>query len=195
MTVRVHSAEALTLEDRARSEDIPVTAIPRTLLDFAAVDPHYLGHALDNAHRRGLLDLIAIDALISRSDGYRGVARLRDALEIHRGPAFTRSGLERRFLSLVQRAGLPQPSMNFSVEGYELDAYWPAERFAVELDTYDYHGSPQAFEADRIRQETLKLAGVEIVRITGARLNREPVTVMRRLLRLLVQRRRQVAQR
>jgi hypothetical protein len=193
--IRVHSAEALTGDDRAGCEGIPATAIPRTLLDFAAVDPHYLGYALDNAHRRGLLDLIAVDALISRSRGFRGVARLREALEIHRGPAFTRSGLERRFLDLVQRAGLPQPSMNFFVEGYELDAYWPAERFAVELDTYDYHGSPQAFEADRIRQETLKLAGIEIVRVTGARLDREPMTVMRRLHRLLVQRRRQIAQR
>lgn len=189
----MHSAEALTVDDRAWSEGVPVTAIPRTLLDFAAVDPHYLGYALDNGHRRGLLDLIAIDALISRSRGFRGVARLREALQIHRGPAFTRSGLERRFLDLVKRAGLPGPTMNLFIEGCELDAYWPAERFAVELDTYDYHGSPQAFEADRIRQETLKLAGIEIVRITGTRLDREPMTVMRRLRRLLIQRRRQLA--
>ncbi len=79
--------------------------------------------------------------------------------------------------------------MNFFVAGYELDAYWRVERFAVELDTYDYHGSPRAFESDRIRHEDLKLAGIEIVRITGNRLDREPATVMRRLARLLTQRR------
>jgi hypothetical protein len=185
----VHSAEALTLKDHASTEGIAVTAVPRTLLDFAAVDPHFLGFALDNAHRLGLLDLIAIDALISRSGGFRGVARLRTALEIHRGPAFTRSGLERRFRDLVRRMGLPQPSMNYFIEGCELDAYWPTERFAVELDTYDYHGSPQAFESDRVRQENLKLAGIEITRITGARLDREPRVVGDRLRRLLAQRR------
>lgn len=74
----------------------------------------------------------------------------------------------------------------------ELDAYWSAERFAVELDTYDYHGSPRAFEEDRIRQESLKLAGIEMTRITGIRLRREPETVMQRLTHLLSQRRTQL---
>jgi very-short-patch-repair endonuclease len=109
-------------------------------------------------------------------------------LEIHRPAAFTRSGLERRFLNLVRGAGLPQPSTNIFVEGYELDAYWADRRFAVELDTYDYHGSPAAFEADRIRQESLKLVGIEMTRVTGPRLDREPTAVMRRLRQLLHQR-------
>ena len=188
----MHSAAALTPPDRASHEGIPVTTVPRTLLDFAAVDPHYLGQALDNAQRLGLLDLIAIDELISRSSGFRGVARLRTALEIHRPAAFTRSSLERHFLALVRRAGLPPPSTNLFVEGYELDAYWPAERFAVELDTYDYHGTPAAFEADRERQENLKLAGIEMTRITGIRIEREPQDVTTRLRRLLAQRRREL---
>ena len=186
--IRVHSAAALTPLDRTRDEDIPVTAVPRTLLDFAAVDHHYLGQALDNARRLGVLDLIAVDELISRSKGFRGVARLRTALEIHRPGAFTRSGLERRFLELVRRARLPRPSMNVYVEGHELDAYWPSVRFAVELDTYDHHGSPSAFEEDRLRQETLKLAGIEMTRMTGVRMDREPTAAVRRLRRLLTQR-------
>jgi very-short-patch-repair endonuclease len=193
MAIRVHSAEALTLDDRASSDRIPVTAIPRTFLDFAAVDPWYLRQALDNARRQGLLDLIAIDALIARGRGFRGVARLREALTLHRSAAFTRSGLERQFLELVRRAGLPQPSMNLFVEGYELDAYWTVERFAVELDTYDYHGSPAAFEEDRLRQENLKLAGIEMTRVTGVRMDREPTAVAKRLRRLLNQRRRDLA--
>lgn len=78
--------------------------------------------------------------------------------------------------------------MNLFIEGHELDAYWPRARFAIELDTYDYHGSPSAFEADRIRQESLKLAGIEMVRITGIRMDREPTAVTRRLRRLLEQR-------
>lgn len=190
--IRVHSAAALTPQDRATHEGVPVTAIPRTSLDFAAVDPAYLGQALDNARRLGLLDMLAMDELIARSKGFRGVARLRTALKIHRSTAFTRSGLERSFLELVRRAGLPQPSMNLYIEGYELDAYWSTERFAVELDTYDYHGDPRAFEADRIRQENLKLAGIEMVRITGTRMDREPESIANRLSRLLAHRRREL---
>jgi hypothetical protein len=192
--IGMHSAQALTEADMTTTEGIPITAVPRTLLDFAAVDPWFLGRAVDNAHRLGLLDLIAMDELISRSRGFRGVARLRTALEIHRPAEFTRSGLERRFLDLALSAGLPRPSMNVFVEGYELDAHWPVERFAVELDTYDYHGTPRAFEADRIRQENLKLAGIEMTRITGVRMNREPRAVATRLKRLLAQRRRELTE-
>lgn len=190
--IRVHSAEALAPQDRTTHERIPVTAVSRTSLDFAATDPAYLGQALDNASRLGLLDMLAMDELLSRSKGFRGVARLRTALVIHRSAAYTRSGLERRFLQLVKRAGLPRPSTNLFVEGYELDAYWPAERFAVELDTYDYHGHPRAFEADRIRQESLKLAGIEMVRITGNRMDHEPESIARRLHLLLARRRREL---
>jgi hypothetical protein len=186
--MRVHSAKALTADDRQTSEGIPVTSVARTLLDFAAVDPTYLGIALDRCESRGILDLIEIDSLVVRSSGFRGVARLRDALQIFRTPAFTRSGLERRFLALVKSAGLPRPAMNIFVEGYELDAYWEDARFAVELDTYDYHGGHTAFENDRIRQEDLKLAGIEMTRVTGTRLTREPAAVIQRLHRLLKQR-------
>ncbi|HEX6228569.1 MAG TPA: type IV toxin-antitoxin system AbiEi family antitoxin domain-containing protein, partial [Solirubrobacterales bacterium] len=35
--IRLHSVRALTPDDRSSVEGIPVTAIPRTLLDFAAV--------------------------------------------------------------------------------------------------------------------------------------------------------------
>jgi very-short-patch-repair endonuclease len=159
---------------------------------MAAVDPFALHMVLDNAERRGLLDLAALDAFLERSRGFRGVARLRSALTIFETPAFTRSELERRFLALVRKAGLPAPKANLFVEGFEIDAFWPKERFAVELDTYEYHGGRRAFEADRIRHEELKLAGIEIVRITGARLDREPEVVMKRLSRLFAQRREQL---
>jgi hypothetical protein len=93
--------------------------------------------------------------------------------------------LERRFLALVQKAGLPRPATGFNECGFELDVYWPEHRFAVELDVFETHGTRAAFERDRLRQEELKLAGIEMVRITGNRLNREPYEVIRRLVRLL----------
>lgn len=83
--------------------------------------------------------------------------------------------------------------MNFNVSGYEVDAYWEPERFAVELDVYETHGSRAAFERDPLRQEDLKLGGVEMIRVTGQRLDREPQRVMKRLDELLAQRRRQLS--
>jgi very-short-patch-repair endonuclease len=65
-------------------------------------------------------------------------------------------------------------------------------RFAVELDVFETHGSRRSFEQDRLRQEDLKLAGVELIRVTGRRLEREPDRVLERVARLLDQRRREL---
>jgi very-short-patch-repair endonuclease len=130
-----------------------------------------------------------VEELLERSAGHPGAGRLRRAIAAYRPePAFTRSQLEARFLKLVRAAGLPLPSMNYVVAGFELDAYWPSHRFAVELDVYATHGSRAAFERDRIRDGELALAGIEIVRITDVRLDREPAATMRRLSALLGQR-------
>jgi hypothetical protein len=149
---------------------------------------------IERCEERDLFDLHAIEALLARAGRHPGVGRLRHAVAIYRDePAFTRSGLERRFLGLVTAAGLPVPSMNFSVGEYELDAYWQPERFAVELDVYETHGTRAAFERDRLRQEELKLRGIEMIRITGPRLEREPRQVIERVATLLRQRRSQLA--
>jgi hypothetical protein len=130
--------------------------------------------------------------MLERSGGHRGAARLRSALDLYQDTPFTRSGLERSFLDLVEKAGLPQPSMNLHLAGYEIDAYFPAERFAVELDAYSTHGGPAAFERDRLRQEDLKLAGIEMTRVTARRLARDPQQVGRRMAAVLAQRRREL---
>lgn len=193
---RMHFAR-LAAEDHASVEEIPVTAVPRTLLDLAAMLPTArLERVLERSEELGRFDLVAIDDLLGRTVGHPGHGRLRRALSIYReDPAFVRSKLEQSFLGLVRKAGLPTPAMNFNVAGYELDAYWEAERFVVELDAYEMHGSHAAFERDRLRQEDLKLRGVEMIRVTGPRLEREPGAVMDRVGAHLEQRRRQLAAR
>jgi very-short-patch-repair endonuclease len=181
-------------EDRTVIDGIPVTALPRTLLDIAATMPSRLERSIERANELRAFDLRAVDALLERADGQCGTGRLRGALAIYREqPGFTRSRLERHFLELVKAAGLGAPVTGHNVVGYELDAYWPLERFAVELDVYETHGSRAAFERDRLRQEELKLVGVEMIRVTGSRLDREPREVIRRVTTLLGQRRRQLS--
>lgn len=135
----------------------------------------------------------AIEDVLARAGGHRGRGRLAQALAIYRpDPSFTRSKFERRFRQAVKAAGLPAPSMNFNVAAFELDAYWPDLRFAVELDLFETHGSRAAFERDRRRHEELKLLGVEMIRITKPRFDREPQAVMRNLGALLKRRRHEV---
>jgi hypothetical protein len=139
-----------------------------------------------------LFDLPAFEAVLDRNRGHRGAGPLRRALAIYEPPPFTRSGLERRFLELVALAGFPKPTTGYNEAGHELDVYWPELRFAVELGVFETHGTRLSFEEDSVRQEDLKLAGVEMIRITGVRLAREPEQVMGRLRTLLARRRREL---
>jgi hypothetical protein len=187
----VHFSSILAEEDRAVCQGIPVTAVPRTMLDLAIrARPEQLDGYLERAEDRELLDVRAVEDVLSRAGGHRGRGPLARALAIYSpDPSFTRSKFERRFRQAVEAAGIPAPSMNFNAHGFELDAYWPDLRFAVELDLFETHGSRAAFERDRRRQEELKLVGIESIRITAPRLKREPQTVLRNLAVLLERRR------
>jgi very-short-patch-repair endonuclease len=187
---RVHYSSILAAEDRDEREGFPVTAVPRTLLDLAIrARPDQLDRLLERAEERSHLDVAAVEALLDRAGGHRGRGPLRRALALYRpDPTFTRSRFERLFRNKVRAAGLPAPSMNFNVSGYELDAYWPQLRFAVELDLFETHGSRTAFERDRLRQEELKLLGIEMIRVTRPRLLREPDAVLHNLSALFARR-------
>jgi very-short-patch-repair endonuclease len=188
--IRVHRVTTMDSADRARCEDIPVVAVARTLLDISASGgARRLQRAVERAERLGLLDLIEVDAMLARNRGRKGVPALRSALEIYRDPAFTRSRAERLLLDALLRGGVSRPAMNAFVAGLEIDAYWEAERFAVEVDGWEFHRSRAAFERDPLRQEQLKLAGIDSIRVTARRLEREPGAVAERIGALLARRR------
>lgn len=185
----VHTAD-LVKRDLARRERIPVTSLSRTILDVAVTSrPRTVRRHVQIAEDLKIFDLREMEDLLERTKGHRGQAKVRAALEIYEAkPVFTRSGLERRFLELVREAGLPEPSMNLFVEGFEIDAYWADHRFGVELDVYETHGSRLSFEEDRERDDALLHAGIETTRVTGPRLDREPGAVVDSVRRHLARR-------
>ena len=188
---RVHFSSILAAEDRLEREGIPVTSVPRLLLDLSIrAKPEQIERLLERAEEMELLDLHAVEDVLDRAGGHRGRGRLRRALALYQPDlSFTRSRFEKTFRRHVIAAGLLAPSMNFNYAGYELDAYWPDLRFAVELDLFETHGTRAAFERDHLRQEELKLLGVEMIRITRPRLQREPDAVIRNLATFLERRR------
>ena len=187
----VHFSSILAPEDRGERQGIPVTSVPRLLMDLAIRSKlEQLDRLLERTEELGLFDLRATEDLLDRAGGHLGRGRLRRSLALYQpDPTFTRSRFEKTFRRYVRRAGISTPSMNFNTHGYELDAYWPDLRFAAELDLFETHGTRAAFERDRQRQEELKLLGIESIRITRPRLQREPEAVMRNLSRLLERRR------
>jgi predicted transcriptional regulator of viral defense system len=86
--INVHRSATLHRDDRARSGPIPLTAVPRTLLDLAEILPaRQLRRAYEEAERLRVLDLRAIERLLERSNGRRGTGRLRALLDYDSSPA------------------------------------------------------------------------------------------------------------
>jgi len=188
-SIRIHHSRTLIDEDRSLEEQIPVTSIARTALDLASgVRFRTLRRVIRRSEELRVFNLRDFRSILTRNQGHRGAARLSRALAIYEPPRLTRSEFEREFAARAEHVGLPAFATNFNEAGYEIDVYWPELRFGVELDVYATHGSPEPFEEDRRRAEDLKLAGVEMTRVTAHRFEHEPRQVMERVGRLLNQR-------
>jgi hypothetical protein len=178
----VHCA-VLVRDERAVREGIPVTSLARTYLDLAATERgRTVERMLDRAADLQVLDLGPVRVTLARHPDHPGAPKLEAALAIYRPKRkFTRSEFELRFLELVREAGLPEPAMNAFVAGRELDAYWEEERFGVELDSWETHGSRLSFEEDRVRDDDFLQAGLVVTRVTETRLEQEPGAVVESL--------------
>ncbi|MGH2979609.1 MAG: endonuclease domain-containing protein [Solirubrobacterales bacterium] len=173
--IALHLPRRVHFEDRAVEQGIPVTSVARTLLDLAeVVRARQLARAVEQAERLELFDLHAVQRLIDRSHGRRGLRRLNRALRDYRPLPFTRSELERRFLEQCHDAGPPQPSANMFIAGGEVDVVWPPQRLVVELDGYEFHRTRRSFEEDRLRDARLQRAGDRVLRITHRQLTGQP---------------------
>ena len=169
--VRVYRTRMLDPQDFTIRDGIPVTSVARTLLDLSAVvRPNDLAVAIDRAERLGLFDLTAVVDVLDRARGRRGARALRRAIAAYE-PSTQKSELERRFKELVETApDIPRPTFNALVGGesgtHEVDAYWPDERLAVQLDGLEFHRTRRDREHDAASDADLELAGHRVMRLT-----------------------------
>jgi very-short-patch-repair endonuclease len=184
----VHQGTLLRPDDVSVVNAIPVTSLPRTLLDMAAVlEPIELQRMWERAERLEVLDVRAVKTLLDRANGHRGIAPLRALLGCDpRTAAQAESELERLFLDLVREAGLPMPQVNVLVEGFLVDAYWPQSKLVVELDGYEFHSDREAFERDHRKHVRLRSAGYAFLAFTYRQIVEEHATVIATVRRELL---------
>ena len=174
--IEVHRVRSLSPSFVDRRSRLPLTTVPRTLIDLAETHPPYkvrraLGEAL--YHRRTSVQ--DIQAAIDASPGRRGLKTLRRMLPT---AAPTHSGVEDRFLPLLAQAGIERPLVNVRVAGWEVDLFWPRQRVVVELDTWWSHGDHLSFEDDRRKAAALARAGCVVLRFTQEQIEDEPHNVL-----------------
>jgi very-short-patch-repair endonuclease len=184
--LRIHCTLILDSRDVRLRHGFPVTAPARTLIDVAGREPTgVVERALNEARVLKLVTDPELHAAIERAPLRTGVGLLRKLLESERGPALTRSELERRLRTLVQQGQLPWPLFNAPLLGFVVDAVWPAAKLVLEVDGYQAHGHRAAFERDRLRDQRLVAHGYVVVRVTWRQLVEEPMAVLVRLAEAL----------
>jgi very-short-patch-repair endonuclease len=186
--IRLHRVRPPRLEETGTFDGIPCTSPARTLVDLAGVvGERTLRSAFERAAtRRRMLDIPAIERSIDpRRRGMKVLGKLIDewrgaaALLDKRGKL--KSPLEAKVLPLIVQRDLPPPLFNAPVEiangRIEVDFLWPEQRFALEADSRDFHGTHVAFERDRWRDRELMRAGYSVLRVTSREAEREAEAV------------------
>jgi Transcriptional regulator, AbiEi antitoxin/Protein of unknown function (DUF559) len=183
--IKVHRSRTLARRDITRQLGIRVTTPARTVLDNARrLHGKRLSRFVNGALRTPFLHVPDLADALNRNPNHPGTKRV---LPYVRAP--TNSPLEDDFVEFARRYGLPAPTTNTYLLGYEIDVLYPRERVIVEVDGYEFHSDRDSFERDRRRDAVMLAAGVVTVRTTKDRMQQEPEQEASRLLAILAGRR------
>ena len=185
--VVVHRSTDLDRSMPTTRHRVVVTTPTRTLVDLGAVvRPRAVERALDHAVGRKLVTLAGLrhelDSVARR--GRRGAGVIRALLEERSGvTGAPESVLEARLLRLCRDHCLPIPVCQYEVRSGRrllgrVDFALPELRVAMEVDGYERHTSPDAFQHDRSRQNDLVTAGWTVLRFTWDDITSRPERVV-----------------
>lgn len=171
--IRVHR-RLLACAETATKEGIPLTATATTLVDQATtVTRNQLEAQINEADKLDLANPEQLRAEVERIRGRPGIRKLRAVLD-EATLVLTDSELERLFLPIAKRAGLPRPETRKKLCGFRPDFHWPELNLVVETDGLRYHRTAQQQTADRLRDQRLTAAGKTVLRFTHAQVKYQP---------------------
>ena len=172
--------------ERFLHKALPTTTVEQALLDYAATAPiERVRYALANADYHKVLDVPALQVIAG--NGRAGSTKLKNALTRHEPKlARTRSPLERLFLPLCEKFGVPLPDdVNVMIAGVLVDAVWWQQKLVVELDGKGNHSSWGQIQRDRSNEMRLRAAGFDALRYGTLQLEEEPALVAADVIRRL----------
>ena len=145
--------------EMATYRGIPITTVPRTLLDLAAhLTEVELARAAHEAWVRHRTRASYVLAALQRHPRAKGARKLRAVMcgDVN----VTLSRLERSFLRAMSDADIELPETNQHVDGKYVDCRWRG-RLTVELDSYAFHNTRHAWEQHHQRRRAARARGEE----------------------------------
>jgi very-short-patch-repair endonuclease len=177
--LRIHQRPSLKERDLTVEYGIPVTTPIQTLIDLSPrLDRRGVERMINEADKFDLVHPPELRRALDDRVGEPGVAVLRQILD-RRTFRLTKEELERRFLPLARKAGLPVPLTGQSVNEFEVDFYWADLGLVVETDGLRYHRTPAEQARDRLRDQAHTAAGLTQLRFTHEQVRYEPAYVVR----------------
>jgi len=165
---------------------VRVTSPVQTMIDLAtAQGPRHLLRSVNEADKLDVIDAERLRRAIEDHPGVPGVRALRRLLD---RDTFVLSDdeLERLFLPLALASGLPLPQTKVTVNGFEVDFFWPDLGLVVETDGWRYHRTPAAQARDALRDQIHTASGLTALRFSHRQVRDEPHHVKAVLTRTVV---------
>jgi hypothetical protein len=182
--VITHRARANGGNNGTKVRGIPVTSVPRTLVNLAGVlELEDLARA---CHEAGVLHRVTprhVKAILAARPNSPGAAELRAVMRDD--VRVTLSYLERAFLKLLRAASLPLPVTNRVAGGRRVDCRWPEHALTAELNSYRFHNSRYAWEQDYRREREARSREDKFRHFTFADVLEDPRYMLRELRKLL----------
>jgi len=188
--VVVHRSRDLRPEHVVMRHGIPTTTATRLLADIGAVLPWwYVERWIDRGIAAGHFtpnDIVGVRWELSRQ-GRTGLGALQQAISAAQfGVDEPASVLEAAFARICKESELPMPVFQHEVRvggrTRRIDAAWPDQMLAVEVDGFASRVDRGRFQDDRTRQNSLTGAGWIVIRFTWKDVTESPAYVVATIL-------------
>ena len=179
--MRVHVA-ALPADHVVSYRGVPLTSVPRTVIDLARTLPFAEGVAVaDSALNARLTSRAALGAVIADCPRWPGLQRARQVTAF--SDARPESVLESLGRAAFHQLGLPPPDLQVWVGDDEevigrVDFLWRRYRTVGEADGALKYQNPARARARLERDARLRAAGYEVVHFTWPEITRVPAQVV-----------------
>jgi hypothetical protein len=182
--LRVRGRPSLTAGRVTSRDGIPVTTPVQTLIDLSTeLTPIRVERAVNEADKRDLIDPEILRDELDRHIGEPGAKALRALLD-KRTFRLSDSDLEVLFRPIAMEAGLPPPITKETVNGFEVDFFFPDLGLVIETDGLRYHRTPSTQTRDARRDRAHTLAGMTPLRFTHYEIKYESSLVRSQLRRI-----------
>jgi len=189
--VTVHRCHDLLDDHITEISDLPVTSIPRTIVDLAPLlTSRHLTAVLASVITEQRLRADDVQAVVDQvaRRGKPGIRKIRWILDERGSGPRDGTPLERLGAEVLRTGGVPTPRFEYPLPWAlerRFDAAFPTKRLAIEWDSRTWHELREAMERDRERDRQALLHGWRVVRFTWTDVTRNPRHVVDTVRRLL----------